>query len=179
MHKIKLNKNKGIVFWITGLSGSGKTTLGKKIKKKIIKNYGPTILFSGDDIRKIFSNNKYTFNDRLKVCSQYGKLCLGISNQNINVIFCTVCLLNKIQNYNKKNIENYIEIFIRSPMKTVRKFSNKKIYKKKYTKNIYGLDIKPQYPSKPHIIINNNFNKSVENISKDLVAKIKKITRFK
>ena len=28
-----LKKNKGIVFWITGLSGSGKTTLGKKIKK--------------------------------------------------------------------------------------------------------------------------------------------------
>ena len=38
MHKIKLNKNKGIVFWITGLSGSGKTTLGRKIKKKIKKN---------------------------------------------------------------------------------------------------------------------------------------------
>ena len=98
-----------------------------------------------------------------------------ISNQKINVIFCIVCLINKVQNYNKKNIENYIEIFIRSPLKKVRKFSNKKIY----TKNIYGLDIKPQYPSKPHIVINNNFNKSVENISKDLVAKIKKITRFK
>ena len=176
---MRLKKNKGIVFWITGLSGSGKTTLGKKIKREIIKNYGPTILFSGDDIRKIFANKRYGAKDRLKVCSQYPKLCHNISNQNINVIFCTVCLINKIQNYNKKNIENYIEIFIKSPMKKVRKFSNKKIYKKKYTKNIYGLDIKPQYPPKSHIVINNNFNKSVENISKDLVAKIKKITRFK
>jgi len=179
MPTIKLDKNKGIVFWITGLSGSGKTTIGKKIKTKIIKNYGPTILFSGDDIRKIFAKKRYGAKDRLKVCSQYSKLCHSISNQKINVIFCTVCLINKVQNYNKKNIENYIEIFIRSPIKKVRKFSNKKIYKKKYTKNIYGLDIKPQYPSKPHIVINNNFNKSVENISKDLVAKIKKITRFK
>ena len=40
MPTIKLDKNKGIVFWITGLSGSGKTTIGKKIKTKIIKNYG-------------------------------------------------------------------------------------------------------------------------------------------
>ena len=64
-------------------------------------------------------------------------------------------------------------------MENVRKFSNKKIYEKKYTKNIYGLDIKPQYPTKPHIIINNNFNKSVENIAKDLIVKIKKIARFK
>ena len=50
----KINKNKGIVFWITGLSGSGKTTLAKKIKKDISKIYGPTIMISGDDIRKIF-----------------------------------------------------------------------------------------------------------------------------
>ena len=176
---MRLKKNKGIVFWITGLSGSGKTTLGKKIKTEIIKNYGPTILFSGDGIRKIFANKKYGAKDRLKVCSEYSKLCHNISNQNINVIFCTVCLINKVQNYNKKNIENYIEIFIKSSMKKLRKFSNKKIYKKKYTKNIYGLDIKPHYPSKPHIVINNNFNKSVENISNNLVAKIKKITRFK
>ena len=131
---LRLKKNKGIVFWITGLSGSGKTTLGKKIKTEIIKNYGPTILFSGDDIRKIFANKRYGAKDRLKVCSQYSKLCHNISNQNINVIFCTVCLINKVQNYNKKSIENYIEIFIRSPMKKVRKFSNKKIYKKNILK---------------------------------------------
>ena len=38
MRKFKKVKNKGIVFWITGLSGSGKTQIGKKVKKDIIKN---------------------------------------------------------------------------------------------------------------------------------------------
>ena len=51
------NKNKGILFVIMGLSGSGKTTLGRKIKKDITKIYGPTIMISGDDIRKIFKLN--------------------------------------------------------------------------------------------------------------------------
>ena len=41
--KKKLNKNKGILFWITGLSGSGKTTIAKNIfpiiKKKIRAEY--------------------------------------------------------------------------------------------------------------------------------------------
>ena len=55
MKIIKLNKKKGIVFWITGLSGCGKTKIGHKIKNDIIKKYGPTILFSGDDIRNIFN----------------------------------------------------------------------------------------------------------------------------
>ena len=52
---MKLNKKKGLVFWITGLPGSGKTTIAKKIKKSIELKYGKTILFSGDDLRKIFN----------------------------------------------------------------------------------------------------------------------------
>ena len=52
--KIIRNKDKGILFWITGLSGSGKTAIAKKIQKKISYLYGPTIEFSGDDFRKIF-----------------------------------------------------------------------------------------------------------------------------
>ena len=54
MKKLKLNKKKGILFFIQGLSGSGKTSISKKIKNQIIKNYGPTILISGDNLRKIF-----------------------------------------------------------------------------------------------------------------------------
>ena len=38
MRQFKRIKNKGIVFWITGLSGSGKTQVGKKIKKYITKD---------------------------------------------------------------------------------------------------------------------------------------------
>ena len=44
----------------------------KRNKKNIIKNYGPTILFSGDDIRNIFDLKKYSFKDRLKIVKQYG-----------------------------------------------------------------------------------------------------------
>ena len=49
----KRDLKKGTLFWITGLSGSGKTTIAKKIKKDIQNLYGPTLLISGDDIRKI------------------------------------------------------------------------------------------------------------------------------
>jgi len=55
----KLKKNKGILFWITGLSGCGKTTIAKKIENNISKKYGPTIILSGDDLKKIFNYNKF------------------------------------------------------------------------------------------------------------------------
>ena len=167
-----IKKNRGVVFWITGLSGSGKTQIGKSIKKEIIKRYGPTILFSGDDIRNIFDLKKYTFKDRLKIVGQYSKLCKNISNQNINVIFCVVGLMKKIRDWNKRNIQNYVEIFIKSPIGTVRKLSNKKIYKKRYIQDVVGLDIKPEYPKNPHIIIRNNFKKNLKKISEELLSKL-------
>ena len=54
----KINKNKGILFWITGLSGSGKTEISKLIHKFINDKYGKTLLISGDDVRDIFNIKK-------------------------------------------------------------------------------------------------------------------------
>ena len=59
MKKLIKNKNKGILFWVSGLTESGKITIAKKIKKDIINNYGPTLLVSGDNLRKIFNFKKY------------------------------------------------------------------------------------------------------------------------
>ena len=105
---IKVNKDKGILFWITGLSGSGKTTLGKKIQKDITKAYGPTIMISGDDIRKIFKLKGYTYKDRYEVVMKYCKLSKFITSQNINVIFAVVGMMNSVRNWNRKNIKNYV-----------------------------------------------------------------------
>ena len=58
---MRLLKNKGIVFWITGLSGSGKTAIAEKIKKDISNKYGPTMIISGDDLRNIFGYKKFAY----------------------------------------------------------------------------------------------------------------------
>ena len=39
----KINKNKGIVFWVTGMPGSGKTSISKKIKDFIEKIWSNSI----------------------------------------------------------------------------------------------------------------------------------------
>ena len=171
--KKKIKKNHGILFWITGLSGSGKTHIAKKIKKNISKNYGPTVVISGDELRKIFQLKGYSYNERLKTVMKYCKLSKFLTSQGINVVFAVIGMIDQIRNWNKKNIKNYVEIFINSEIKSIIKKGKKKIYRD-FNKNIVGLDIKPELPKKPDIIIRNNFKKNIDELSKELFLKIKK-----
>ena len=173
MKKIKINKKKGILFWITGLSGSGKTTFGKAIHKDIQKLYGPTLMISGDNIRKIFYLKGHTKEDRLKILKSYCRFAKFITNQNINLIFAAVGMFNEPRKWNLKNISNYIEIYIKSNLKEIIKLKKKRIYHKKNIQNIVGVDIKPEFPKKPNITIINSFDKPKTKIASQIIKKIK------
>ncbi len=163
--------SKKYLFWITGLSGSGKTRISKKIYNQIVKNYGPTVLFGGDDIRRIFNLKSYTYNDRFQTVMKYCKLAKFITSQNVNVIFAVIGMMEDIRKWNRKNIKNYVEIYIKSDIKKIIKNRKKKNYHQN-KKNIVGIDIKPEFPKKPHIILNNNFKKNIDEYAKELMVKI-------
>tara|TARA_B100000963_G_C22617439_1_gene668097 strand:+ start:649 stop:1179 length:531 start_codon:yes stop_codon:yes gene_type:complete len=174
MKKIKLKKNKGILFWVTGLSGSGKTRIAKRIVGDITKSYGKTIVLSGDDIRNIFKLKGYSYKDRLDTVFKYCKLAKNITSQNVNVIFAVIGMMDKIRSWNRKNQNNYVEIFIKSDLKKIIKAKKKKLYHKKISK-IVGIDIQPEFPKNPHIKIINNFDKDINYLSKEVVKKIKNL----
>ena len=168
----KPNNKKNIVFWITGLPGSGKTSIAKKLKKPIERIFGKTILFSGDDIRKIMNYKDYDIKKRFIYAKSYSRLVNFLSKQNINVIIATVSLFKKIHIQNRKNIKSYCEIYIESKIDKIIKNKKKKLYFK-YKKNLLGIDIKPQFPTNPHIRIKNNFKKPVNILAMFLLKKIK------
>ena len=168
----KINKNKGILFWITGLSGSGKTTLGKAIHNEIKKLCGPTIMISGDDVRKIFDLKGYEYKQRLLITKKYCKFAKYITNQKINIIFAVVGMFHEPRKWNQKNIQNYIEIYVKSNIKKIIKKNKKKIYKKKNPGKLIGIDIKPEYPINPDITILNNFQNSEKKMKDFLLKKI-------
>lgn len=167
---MKIEK-KGVLIWITGLSGSGKTVLGKLILPIIKKKIGPTILISGDDLRNIFKLYGYTKKERLENAKKFYGLYKLLTDQGFNVIFCVVSMFDKVRSWNKKNIKNYIEVYIKSDVKKIIQQRRKEIYFKN-KKNIVGLDIKPQIPKNPDITIHNNFKKNIREISKVLSKEI-------
>ena len=73
----------------------------------------------------------------------------------------------------KKNIDNYVDIYVKSDLERIKKRNKKKIYKLK--NNIVGVHIKPDLPLDAKIILNNDFSKSIDRISDELIKRIKKL----
>jgi adenylylsulfate kinase len=167
-----MRKNNGYLFWITGLSGSGKTSLAEKIYEFVKKNYGTTLILSGDNLRRLFNFNKFDKRSRLEYAFSYSKFCKQITDQNINIIFSTISMYHKIRSWNKKNIKNYIEIYIEADIQKLIKIKKKPFYRKKII-NIVGKDIEAELPKNPDIKIINNFVKSVNQLKLELIKKIK------
>ena len=93
-----------------------------------------------------------------------------ITNQKINIIFAVVGQIDKPKIWGRKNIDNFVEIYLKSDLKKNYKKKKKKLYSQN-KKNIVGVTIKPEFPKKADIIVNNNFSKSLDNISKYLLKK--------
>ena len=170
---IKINNKYGVVFWVTGLAGSGKTTIAKKLKTKIQKKYGPTIVLSGDEIRSIFNIKGYDYSQRLLAVQKYQKIIKKLSMQKINVIFAVIGMIDKIRKKNKILFKNYVEIYITANFDKLQKKDKKKLYSK--GKNVVGKDIKPELPKRPNIKIKNDFKESPSKIADKVFIRISKI----
>ena len=175
MTKIKIKSKAGIFFWITGLAGAGKSSIARSLYPKIKKLYGPTLIISGDNLRNFGRFRKYSKEDRLKFSKAKLKFCELILSQKVNVLYTTISMFHKVREMNKKKFSNYIEIYIKTDLKTIISKNKKKIYSRKKMKNIWGIDIKPEFPKKPNIIIVNDFEKPLQYYSNQIFHKLKKI----
>jgi adenylylsulfate kinase-like enzyme len=172
-----MKKNKNFCIIIFGLSGSGKSTISNMIHKKIEKKIGKTALLDGDDFRKFLKQLGFRFGYKKNERSRSAIPALYIINfllkLKINVLYNNVCLNKKAYNLWKSNIKNIIYVYIKTDVKKIIQFGKKKkIYL--YGKNVVGVDIKPDIPKKPHIIIKNNFDRSLSKVSDELILKLNK-----
>ena len=136
------------VLWITGLSGSGKTTLAKEVYRILKSRNLPVILFDGDELREIFKSKSiqnYSREERMDFAMKYSKLCLQVSKQGLIVIIATISLFKKIHDWNRDNIPNYFEVFLKVPLDELKRRDVKGIYKsfdKGELTDVAGLDLK-------------------------------------
>ncbi|MDD2656643.1 MAG: adenylyl-sulfate kinase [Patescibacteria group bacterium] len=154
----KKNAN-GALVWITGLPGCGKTTLSKKLYESI-NNKLFTIRMDGDVFREIMDNDLgYTIEDRKKNAFRLARMNKYLVEHGAVVICATVSLFKEVHDWNRKNINNLLEIFIEVSENVLNERDQKNLYSKGKTgetKNVYGIDQSFDIPKNPDLIIKND-----------------------
>ena len=75
------------------------------------------------------------------------------------MIAAVLSIFPEWQSWNRENIENYQEVYIKAPMEALEKRDTNGLYaqaKKGIMKNIVGFDIPFPEPKHPHLIIEND-----------------------
>ncbi len=152
----------GKVIWITGLSGAGKTVVANALKQSFKENGVFSIVLDGDILRGIFEDDDvkgstYMRKNRIKLSHKYSQLCKILSSQGFMVIIATVSMFDEIYTWNRKNLPNYFEVFLKVPMKELIKRDPKNIYKNFHLgtlSNVAGLDLKVDYPTQANLVVN-------------------------
>ena len=167
---------KGDLYWITGLSGAGKTTMGRLLYKYLRERESDVVILDGDEMRKAFGNDLgYSRDDRLKCALRYSGLSKLLTEQGINVVCCTISMFDEVREWNRENIDNYLEIFLDVPIEVLQERNQKNLYrsvKGNGSSNVVGMDLKLELPKTPDIILKNDGRAKPEEIFNIMLKQI-------
>lgn len=154
---------KGTVYFFTGLSGAGKTTLGELFYTHLRAEKDNVVLLDGDRIRPVYNEDiGYTDEDRIRGASRTFRVCKMLSDQGIDVVVCSICMYSAVREWNRENIENYKEIYIKVSRETLQRRNQKGLYTD--GKNVVGVDLPFDEPKTPDIILRNDGSQTPEEI---------------
>lgn len=180
--KEKLLNQKSKVIWLTGLSGSGKTTTALGLEKKLHQNNYLCKILDGDNIRTGINNNlSFTEEDRIENIRRIAEVSLLLLRCGVITINAFVSPTNEIREIARKIIgkENFIEVFIDTPLDVCEKRDVKGLYKKAREgkiKNFTGISAPFEIPENADLILkteNRQIEESVNEVYEFILPKVK------
>jgi len=172
--RAKQTQQKPCILWFTGLSGSGKSTIANALEEMLYYNANFTYLLDGDNIRHGL-NHDLDFDDASRVenirrVGEVAKLFVD-SGQIVLSAFISPFISDREIVKSLVKEEEFIEIFIDTPLEVCEKRDPKGLYKKVRLgeiKNFTGIDSPYEIPSKATIHIKNS-ELSIEEACKEII----------
>jgi len=170
-------KTKGAVIWFTGLPCSGKTTIADAVAIEL-KQLGKNIeRLDGDIVRKgkLSDDLGFSKEDRDKNINRINFISKLLSRNEIIVLASFVSPYRKTRDIIRKNVTNFIEVYVNCSSKECIRRDIKgmwKLAKEGKIKGFTGYDAPYQYPCTPEIKIKTELE-TIEESTKKVIEYLK------
>ena len=159
-HRSKVNEQKPMIVWLTGLSGSGKSTIANQLEIELSKLGKRTYLLDGDNVRHGLNKDLgFTDTDRvenIRRVAEVSKLMVDAGLITL-VSFISPFKSERQMARNLLSSDEFFEIFVNTSLEECEKRDPKGLYKKARAgdlKNFTGIDSSYEEPENPDLILN-------------------------
>lgn len=172
------SSSQSFVIWCTGLPSSGKTTIASMLEPKL-KQFGLNAeILDGDILRKELSPDLgFSKEDIYTHARKVIFLCKLLQQNRIVSIVSAVSPHKEIRNFIRREIGNFVEVYVKCSLDTCIKRDCKGLYKKAINgkmHNLIGLQIPYEEPVNPEVIANTEYD-SCDNIVNKIISKLKEL----
>jgi adenylylsulfate kinase-like enzyme len=141
------------------MSGAGKSAIGEAVYEKL-KARRPNIVFlDGDGVREIMGDDLgHTLDDRRANAERICRMGKYFHEQGIDVVCAILSIFPETREWNREQIDDYVEVYIDTPFEILVERDSKGLYKKALAGEIHdvvGVDIEFPVPTNPDLIIKN------------------------
>jgi len=169
--RAKIKEQKSCLLWFTGLSGSGKSTIANAVEVELNRLNKHTYLLDGDNIRLGLNRGlSFSDEDRVENIRRIGEVAKLFVDSGTIVLTAFISPFKKDRQIVKDlvNTNEFIEIFIDTPLEICESRDPKGLYKKARSgdiANFTGISSPYEKPINANIILQNtNINDSVKTI---------------
>ncbi|MGJ8665805.1 MAG: adenylyl-sulfate kinase [Patiriisocius sp.] len=157
--RAKLKMHKPLLLWFTGLSGSGKSTIANAVEQALFEKGIHTYALDGDNLRQGLNKNlSFSPDDRTENIRRIAEVAALMLDAGLVVTASFVSPYKK-DRANVASIvgdDNFIEIFINTPIEECERRDVKGLYAKARAgeiKDFTGIDAHYEIPDQPIIEI--------------------------
>jgi adenylylsulfate kinase len=167
-----MKKHLGFTIWFTGLPCCGKTTIANQVAVILKKRGYLAEQLDGDLIRQNFSSDlSFSKKDRDENIKRATFLAKMLSRNNVVVLASFVSPYKKQRRKARKEIKNFVEVYVRCPLKICMKRDVKGMYRKALEgkiKHFTGVDDPYEEPENPDLIVDTDVESVEESVGKVL-----------
>lgn len=166
-------EHKGFTLWFTGLPCSGKTVLANAVADELRKKRMKVERLDGDIVRKSLTRDLgFSEEDRNKNIERVTFVAKLLTRNGVAVLASFVSPYNKIRAYSRKEIGDYILVYVKCSLEECEKRDTKGMYAKARTgeiKAFTGIDHPFEEPDTADIVVETD--KQLVEESKQIILK--------